>query len=164
MSASLGLGPTRWHMQNMQTSEFLHLLGHSSGFAGSWDVFRGRWHNTAISGILLWRCVLSRAGWGDVSVLFSIILFNFKYLSGRPSWLRNFAIAHFIEFLWRLLLDVTSSPGRSLSSSTNESGSSRFGCHHPVILLQHLQESKWKSLPKMSLPKKSLPKKMSFCS
>ena len=51
-------------MQNMQTSEFLHLLGHSSGSAGSWDVFRGRWHNTAISGILLWRCVLSRVGWG----------------------------------------------------------------------------------------------------
>ena len=48
----------------MQTSEFLHLLGHSSGSAGSWDVFRGRWHNTAISGILLWRCVFSRAGWG----------------------------------------------------------------------------------------------------
>ena len=47
----------------MQTSEFLHLLGHSSGSAGSWDVFRGRWHNTAISGILIWRCVLSRAGW-----------------------------------------------------------------------------------------------------
>ena len=64
MLASLGLGPTRWHMQNMQTSEFLHLLGHSSGSAGSWDVFRGRWHNTTVSGILRWRCVLSRAGWG----------------------------------------------------------------------------------------------------
>ena len=64
MSASLRFGPTRWHMQNMQTSEVLHLLGHSSGSAGSWDVFRGRWHNTAVSGILLWRCVLSRAGWG----------------------------------------------------------------------------------------------------
>ena len=53
-----------WHMQNMQISEFLHLLGHSSGSAGSWDVFRGRWHHTAISGILLLRGVLSRAGWG----------------------------------------------------------------------------------------------------
>ena len=106
MSASLGLGPTRWHTQNMRTSEFLHLLGHSSGSAGSWDVFRGRWHNTAISGILLWQCVLSRVGWGWFA-LFSIILFDFQYLSGRPSWFRNFAIAHFIEFLWRLLLDVT---------------------------------------------------------
>ena len=28
-------------------------------------------------------------------------------------------------------------PGRSLSSSTNESGRSRLGCHHPVMLLQH---------------------------
>ena len=70
MSASLGLGPTRRHMQNMKTSEFLHLLGHSSGSAGSWDVFRGRWHNTAISGILLWRCVLSRAGRGVLLLYF----------------------------------------------------------------------------------------------
>ena len=64
VSASLGLVSTRWHMQSMQVSEILHLLGHSSDSAGSWDVFRGRWHNTAISGILLWRCVLSRASWG----------------------------------------------------------------------------------------------------
>ena len=49
-------------MQIMQTSEFLHLLGHSSGFAVSWDVFRGGWHRKAISGIILWRGVLSRAG------------------------------------------------------------------------------------------------------
>ena len=28
-------------MQNIQTSEFLHLLGHFSGSAVSWDVFRG---------------------------------------------------------------------------------------------------------------------------
>ena len=46
---------------------------------------------------------------GGWFALFSIILFNFQYLSGRPSWFRNFAIAHFIEFLWRLLLDVTNS-------------------------------------------------------
>ena len=51
-------------MQTMQTSEFLHLLGHSSGSAVSWDVFQGGWHCTAISGILLWRGVLSRAGGG----------------------------------------------------------------------------------------------------
>ena len=82
VSASLGLGPTRWHMQSVQISEFLHLLGHSSGSAGSWDVFLRGWHNTAFSRIFLWRCVLSRAGWG-VFALFSIILFNFKYLSGR---------------------------------------------------------------------------------
>ena len=35
VSASLGFEPARWHMQNMQTSEFFHLLGHSSGSAGS---------------------------------------------------------------------------------------------------------------------------------
>ena len=29
---------------------------------------------------------------------------------------------------------------RSLSSSANKSGCSGLGCHHPVILLQHLQE------------------------
>ena len=39
VSASLGLA--RWLMQNMQSSEFLHLLGHSLGSAVSWDVFRG---------------------------------------------------------------------------------------------------------------------------
>ena len=61
MSASLGLA--RWHMQNMQTFEFLHLLGHSSGSAVSWDVFRGGCHRTAISGILPWRGVLL-SGWG----------------------------------------------------------------------------------------------------
>ena len=77
MSASLGIGPTRWHMQNMQTSEFFHLLGHSSGSAGSWDVFRGRWHNTAISGKLLWQCVLSRAGWGCLCNIFHH-LFQFQ--------------------------------------------------------------------------------------
>ena len=34
------------------------------------------------------------------------------------------------------LLDVTPSPGRSLSSSTNESGRLRLGCHHPGVLFQ----------------------------
>ena len=33
----------------------------------------------------------------------------------------------------RRLPDVTSSPGRSLSSSTNERGRSHLGCYHPVI-------------------------------
>ena len=37
VSASLGLGPTRWHMQNMQTSEFLH-LGPFFGFC--WQLGR----------------------------------------------------------------------------------------------------------------------------
>ena len=46
-------------MQNKQTSEFLHLLGHSSGSAVSCDVFRGGWQPTAISGVLLWRGVLA---------------------------------------------------------------------------------------------------------
>ena len=43
----------------MQTSEFLHFLGHSLGSAGSWDVFRGEWHHTTVSGILLWQGVRS---------------------------------------------------------------------------------------------------------
>ena len=40
MSVSLGLGLARWHMQNMQTSEFLHLLGRSSGSAGGSGTLR----------------------------------------------------------------------------------------------------------------------------
>ena len=47
VSASLGLA--MWDMQNMQTSEFFHLLGHSSGSAVSWDVFRGGWYRTTIT-------------------------------------------------------------------------------------------------------------------
>ena len=62
-------------MQTMQTSEFLHLLGHSSVSAVSWDVFRGGWHRTAISGILLRRGVLSRAGGGVFFVFYSFAIF-----------------------------------------------------------------------------------------
>ena len=68
VSASLGLGPTRWHMQNMQTSEFLHLLGHSSGSVGSWEVFRpremaqhGNFGDTSMA-------VCSLSGWVGVSL------------------------------------------------------------------------------------------------
>ena len=68
--ASLGLA--RWHMQNMQTSEFTHLWGRSSGSAVSFDVFRGGWHHPAISGISLWLGVLSRAGWGCLGWFFEI--------------------------------------------------------------------------------------------
>ena len=140
MSASIGLGPTRWHMQNMQTSEFLHLLGHSSGSAGSWDVFRGRWHNTAISGILLWRCVLSRVGWGVGGgvLLYFPSSFSISSTCQVGHLDLEFLLSHISSnFCDVFLLDVTSSPGRSLSSSTNESGCSRLGCHHPVILLHH---------------------------
>ena len=63
MSGSLGFA--RWHMQTMQTSEFLHLLGHSSGSAVSWDVFPRKWNRTIISGILLWG---SLAGWVGVTL------------------------------------------------------------------------------------------------
>ena len=48
-------------MQNTRTSESLHLWGHSTGSAVSWDVFRGLWHCTTISGKFLWRGVLARA-------------------------------------------------------------------------------------------------------
>ena len=34
------------------------------------------------------------------------------------------------------MLDLTSSPGRSLTSSTNESGRSHLGGHHPGLLFQ----------------------------
>ena len=64
----------------------------------------------------------------------------------------------FHRIFGRRLLDVTSSPSRSLSCSTNESGCSHLGCHRPVMLLQHStsgMEYKWKSLPRRrSLPKK----------
>ena len=80
VSASLDLGFARWHMQTMQTSEFLPLLDHSSGSAVSWDVFRGGWHCTAISGILLWRVILSRAG-GGLSFLSSCLLSSFCQIS-----------------------------------------------------------------------------------
>ena len=84
-------------MQTMQTSEFLYLLGHSSGSAVSWDVFRGGWHRTVFSGILLWRGVLSQARVGVFSV-FSVFLPAFKYLPGRPFRIDLFDIAHFLNF------------------------------------------------------------------
>ena len=64
-------------MQTMQTSEFLHRLGHSSGSAVSWDVFRGGWHRTAILGILLWR-VFSLTVGGGVFLFFFRILLRFS--------------------------------------------------------------------------------------
>ena len=80
-------------MQNRQTSEFLHLLGHSSGSAGSWDVFRGRWHHTAFSGILLWRGVLSQAGWGCFFVRFfaSFMIFGTCRIGHFESHISNFS-------------------------------------------------------------------------
>ena len=99
----------------MQNSEILHLLGHFSGSAGSWDVFRGGWQHTAISRILLWRGVLSRAQW--------VLCVRFSASSTivgtcRVAILnRTFRIFHrnFVIFV-RRLLDGTSSPGGSLSS------------------------------------------------
>ena len=112
MSASLGLA--RWHMQNMQTSEFIHLLGNSSGSAVSWDVYR--WHRTAISGILLWRGVLSRTGGGGV-LLFFVFLLDFLYMPGRHFWMTSFAIAHF-EFFIEILSSVAERYKKSLKSSS----------------------------------------------
>ena len=76
---------------------------------------------------------------------------------------------NFQKLLQRPLPDVTSSPGRSLSSSTNERGRSHLGCHHSVIqwyccnMVRH--ESNRKSSPKnMLLPKNILmPKNKNFC-
>ena len=122
----------------MQTSEFLHLLGHFSGSPGSWDVFRGRWHHAAIPRILLLRGVLSRAGLVMVFCAFFLLLLRFS-VPAEPAILnRTFRKFHRnVVIFVRRLLDVTSSPGRSLSSSTKKSGCSRLGCHHPVMLLQH---------------------------
>ena len=139
MSASLGFA--RWHRRKMQTSEFLNFLGHSSGSAVSWNVFRGGWHRTAISGILIWLGVLSRAGGVWFSVFFclpacfparsTVLIYSICYRT-ISKFFRNF------EVFVRRLPDGTSSPGRSLLSSANASGRSRLGCHHPVILLhQH---------------------------
>ena len=91
----------------MQTSEFLHLLGHSSGSAGSCDVFRGRWHHTAISGILLLRGVLSRAWWGCFLCVF-LLLLRFSVPAASAILNRTFRIFHrnFVIFV-RRLLDVT---------------------------------------------------------
>ena len=82
-------------------------------------------------------------GGGGISLLSFVLFFNFQYLSGRPSC-AFFDIAHFdiLNEIFKVrsvrrLPDVTSSPGRSLSSSTNERGRSHLGCYHPVILLQH---------------------------
>ena len=118
MSASLGLA--RWHMQNMQTSGFLHLLDHSSVSAVSWDVFRGEWHRTEISGIHLWRSVLSRTRVGVFLSFLSSCLFSSTCQVGHLDLF--FLISHSFKFLFRWVLVVTSSPGRSLLSSTNECG------------------------------------------
>ena len=113
--------------------------------------------------------ILSPSGWWHLghsrswveggSFLQSFVLFfNFQYLSGRPSC-AFFDIAHFdiLNEIFKVrsvrrLPDVTSSPGRSLSSSTNERGRSHLGCYHPMIQWyccnMVLQESKWKLLPK----------------
>ena len=69
-------------MQVMQTSEFPHLSGHSSGSAVNWDVCRGGWPNTAIPGKYLGRDVLSRAGWGGLSFL-SYCLFSSTFQIGH---------------------------------------------------------------------------------
>ena len=90
MSASLW--PVRWHMQNMQISEFFNLLGHSSGSAGSWDVFRGRWHHTAISRILLLRMFSFDLG-GVFFVRFfaSLTIFGTCRISHFESHFSNFS-------------------------------------------------------------------------
>ena len=151
-------------MWNMQTFEIRHLWDHSSGSAVTWDVFRGRWHHTAISGISLWWGVLSPAGWGRfcVGCLSSSLI--------RRTCCRLFFVCDISTF-WKIsisarcsvtkLLDVTSSLGRGLSSSTNRYGRYRLGCHHLVMLFRQLalHKSKEKVLPKndMCLTFLSLP-------
>ena len=161
MSASLGLGPTRCKICKLLSFliswailRVLLAAGTSSEGDGTTRQFReyfyggvfslglggGFFHYFPSSFSISSTC---QVGHLDLEILLSHISSNFCDV-----------------FCWTL------HPPRAviLSSSINGSGCSRLGCHHPVILLQHLQESKWKSLPKMSLPKMSLPKKMSFCS
>ena len=94
-------------MQKMQISEFLHLLGHSSGSAGSWDVLRGGWHHTAISGdTFMAGCSLS--GWVGVFCVRFLLLLRFSVTSGWTILNRTTRIFHqnFVIFV-RRLLDVT---------------------------------------------------------
>ena len=102
---------TTTNMPNMQTTEFLHLLGHSSGSAGSWDVFRGRSHHPEISGKLLWRGVLSRAGWGlfCVRVSVSSTIFGTCWVGHFELHMSNLSSGFFVIFV-RQLLDVTYLP------------------------------------------------------
>ena len=135
-------------------------------------LFAVRWHNSWFSRLLgddMSDIHVPGWGWGLFCTLFHP-LFQFP-VPVRSAiltvlvWYRTFRIFHpnFQKLMQRPLPDVLSSPGRSLSSSTNERGRSHLGCHYPVIqwyccnMLR--QESKWKSLPKNML----LAKNMSFC-
>ena len=93
-------------MQKMQTSEFLHLLGHFSGSACSWDVLRGGWHLTAISEIPMAGCSLS--GWMGCFLCVFLLLLRFSVPAGSAILNRTFRIFHrnFVFFVCRLL-DVT---------------------------------------------------------
>ena len=89
MSASLGLA--RWHMQIMQISEFLHLLGHSSGSAVSWDVFRGdgtpwRFHGYFYGGVFSLGL-----GWGRFVGFFGI---HFRFSVPATSAILNCPIRY----------------------------------------------------------------------
>ena len=94
----------------MKTSEFLHLLGNSLGSAGSWDVFRGRWHHTTISGIPLLRGVLSRAVGCFLCVLLLLLRFSVTARSGILNRIHRIFHQNFVIFVHRLL-GVTTSPG-----------------------------------------------------
>ena len=148
---SISFGPSKTSFEGMTQPVVLFFLA-SSGFL-------------RVSGTT--RSV-SRAGSGTVLPFFAsstVFVPAGSAILNVLVWCRTFRIfdRNFQKLLQRLLPGVTSSPGRSLSSSTNERGRSHLGCHHPVIQWyccnMVLQESKWKSLPKNML----LPKNMSFC-
>ena len=68
----------------MQTSEFPHLLGHSSGSAVSWDVFRGNGTARRFRGYFYGGVFSLGQGLRVFCWLFFVLLFDFLYLRGRP--------------------------------------------------------------------------------
>ena len=121
----------------MQTSEFLHLLGHfrvplvtgtSSKGNGTTRQFRGSLYCGMFSLGLGGGCGLSFSSFPS-----SFSISSTCQVGHFESHIWNFS-TKFVNFV-RRLLDVTSSLGRSFSSSTNESGCSCLGCHYPVMML-----------------------------
>ena len=173
-------------------SAFLHLLGHSLGSAVIWDVFQGRWHRTAISGILLWRGVLSRAGcevfslglgggmfslsgwvggcslfqagWGFV--FFAFFRFFYGFRTCRVGHLEcAYLISHISNFSSKFCnIDcLTLHPPRTVVCRLLQT---RVDVHVLVIIIQGycFSNMPFQEPEQKLLPKKKLlPKNMSFC-
>ena len=113
----------------MQTCEFSHVWDHSSGSAVSWDVFRGVWHRTAISGTSLWRDVFFRGGWavGVACVGFlSSRLIRSTCQVGHFSFVRYFECLEKFYF-WKLFCHKAA--GRCNNDSNICKSSVQGGCY-----------------------------------